>query len=310
MSGAEDSVPRRRSRRMAVVVPSFNHARFIGETLRSVLAQTHVDLELHVLDDESTDGSPAAIERVLSEAPAGMRCELRTRGNRGCSATRNELITGVRAEWLAILNSDDLLVPTRLERMLREVPETGHHFGFSAVEFLFGEGISDEEAWREFYPGCSSRNPSWTLACIGRTRGDAWNTSEPRRCRKTGVDTLPRWRRGVPTRWPPFFGCGGGAYGCSCGWSAGRSTSNPSPPCSRATGSPGPSGAIDSQTMSFLRISTRRRCRPCWSPVSGPVRRVRSTPWISPCCSIGAPITGRPSGPDSKRSADRRGLVD
>ena len=153
MSGTEGSVPRRRSRRIAVVVPSFNHARFIGETLRSVFAQTHRDLELHVLDDGSTDGSPAVVERVLSEAPAGMRCEFRARGNRGCSTTLNELITGVRAEWVAILNSDDLLVPNRFERMLQEIPETGHHFGFSAVEFLFGEGISDEEAWREFYPG-------------------------------------------------------------------------------------------------------------------------------------------------------------
>jgi glycosyltransferase involved in cell wall biosynthesis len=48
MSGVPDSIPARRSRRIAVVIPSFNHARFIAETIRSVFAQTHVDLELHV----------------------------------------------------------------------------------------------------------------------------------------------------------------------------------------------------------------------------------------------------------------------
>jgi glycosyltransferase involved in cell wall biosynthesis len=136
-----------------VVIPSFNHARFIAETIRSVFAQTHVDLELHVLDDGSTDGSPEVIERALSAAPAGMRCEFSVRRNQGCSAALNQLISGVRAEWVAILNSDDLLAPSRFERMLMDVPEAGHHLGFSAVDFLFGEEASDEEAWREFYPG-------------------------------------------------------------------------------------------------------------------------------------------------------------
>jgi glycosyltransferase involved in cell wall biosynthesis len=141
-----------RSRRIAVVIPSYNHAAFIGEAIGSVFAQTHADIELHVIDDGSTDGSPRVIEQALAAAPAGMRCEFIARGHRGCSATLNELIAGVRAEWVAILNSDDLLVPTRFEQMLLEVPEAGHHLSFSAVEFLFRGEAPDSEMWHALYP--------------------------------------------------------------------------------------------------------------------------------------------------------------
>ena len=152
MSAQVDGSRGLRSRRITVVIPSFNHAPFIGEAIGSVFAQTHRDIELHVVDDGSTDGSPEAIERALLAAPPGIRCEFSARGNRGCSATLNELIAGVRTEWVAILNSDDSLVPTRFEQMLRDVPDHGHHLGFSAVDFQFREGASDADTWREFYP--------------------------------------------------------------------------------------------------------------------------------------------------------------
>lgn len=152
MSAQVDGSRGLRSRRITVVIPSFNHAPFIGEAIGSVFAQTHRDIELHVVDDGSTDGSPQVIERALLAAPPGIRCEFSARGNRGCSATLNELIAGVRTEWVAILNSDDSLVPTRFEQMLRDVPDHGHHLGFSAVDFQFREGASDADTWREFYP--------------------------------------------------------------------------------------------------------------------------------------------------------------
>ena len=152
MSAESLGGPARRPRRITLVIPSFNHAQFIGEAIASVFAQTHADIDLHVIDDGSTDGSARVIEQALAAAPSGMRCEFSARANRGCSATLNELISGVRTEWVAILNSDDILVPSRFEQMLREVPEEGHYLGFSAVEFLFREGVPDAEIWREFYP--------------------------------------------------------------------------------------------------------------------------------------------------------------
>src|SRR6185369_9320882 len=92
-----------------VVVPSFNHARFVEATLRSIFKQSLAPIQLLVIDDGSTDGSPAIIERVLDECP--FPCELLVRENRGLCATLNEGFARSRGEYFAYLGSDDLWLP-------------------------------------------------------------------------------------------------------------------------------------------------------------------------------------------------------
>lgn len=92
-----------------VVVPSFNHARFVEAMLRSIFKQTFAPIQLLVIDDGSTDDSPEIIERVLSECP--FPCELIVRENRGLCATLNEGFARSRGEYFAYLGSDDLWLP-------------------------------------------------------------------------------------------------------------------------------------------------------------------------------------------------------
>ena len=54
--------------RISVVIPSYNHARFIEEAIASVVNQSYSDLELIVVDDGSSDGSPDLIRKALSKA--------------------------------------------------------------------------------------------------------------------------------------------------------------------------------------------------------------------------------------------------
>jgi alpha-1,3-rhamnosyltransferase len=77
-------------RSVFVVVPSYKHAKFIERTLRSIFAQTLQPKYLLVIDDGSTDDSPAIIERVLKDAP--FPAELISRPNRGLSATLNQAL--------------------------------------------------------------------------------------------------------------------------------------------------------------------------------------------------------------------------
>lgn len=99
---------------VSVVVPSYNHARFIEETLRSIFAQTWRPMDLLVLDDGSTDDSVSVIERVLRDAPFPAR--LVARENRGLTKTLNEGLAASRGEYFAYLGSDDTWEPTRLAR--------------------------------------------------------------------------------------------------------------------------------------------------------------------------------------------------
>ena len=98
-----------REARVAVVVPSYNHAPFVGTALRSVFAQTHAPARLLVIDDGSRDGSPRVIEGVLRDCP--FPCELVARENRGLCATLNEGLGRTAGEYFAYLGSDDLWLP-------------------------------------------------------------------------------------------------------------------------------------------------------------------------------------------------------
>src|ERR1041385_5110829 len=66
--------PRKEAARVSVVVPSYNHAPFVAETLRSVFKQTRAPALLLVIDDGSRDGSPRVIEKTLNDCP--FPCEL------------------------------------------------------------------------------------------------------------------------------------------------------------------------------------------------------------------------------------------
>jgi alpha-1,3-rhamnosyltransferase len=119
--------------RVAVVVPSYNHAPFVAATLRSIFRQTHAPAHLLVIDDGSRDGSPQVIEKTLNECP--FPCELIARANRGLCATLNEGLGKTTGEYFAYLGSDDLWLPgllaarvASLEERARAVLAYGHAF--------------------------------------------------------------------------------------------------------------------------------------------------------------------------------------
>lgn len=97
---------------VSVIVPSYNHAKFIEATLSSIVKQTLAPAELIVIDDGSSDGSPAVIERVLTDCP--FPCELLVRDNRGLCATLNEGFERTGGNYFAYLGSDDLWLPNFL----------------------------------------------------------------------------------------------------------------------------------------------------------------------------------------------------
>lgn len=89
-----------------VLVPSYNHAPFVGKCLRSIINQTLKPKKLLVIDDGSKDDSPRIIERVLKGCP--FDAELIVRPNRGLCATLNEGFARSSGEYFAYLGSDDI----------------------------------------------------------------------------------------------------------------------------------------------------------------------------------------------------------
>jgi len=99
---------------VSVVVPAYNTAEFIGDTLRSVMAQTCTDYEIIVVNDGSPD--TPALETAL--APFRDRIRYIVQENRGLSGARNTGIAAAEGALIALLDSDDLWEPQYLDRQL------------------------------------------------------------------------------------------------------------------------------------------------------------------------------------------------
>ncbi len=98
------------SARVSVVVPCYNSERYVAHTLRSILSQTHEDIEVIVVDDGSTDATPAIVQELSDERVIYHRKE-----NSGVSEARNLGLSRASGAFVSFVDSDDLLPPDFLE---------------------------------------------------------------------------------------------------------------------------------------------------------------------------------------------------
>ncbi|MDB5294855.1 MAG: hypothetical protein JWO31_838 [Phycisphaerales bacterium] len=116
--------------RVTVVVPNYNHARYLPRRVESVLAQTFADFELLLLDDASTDDSRSVLERYAAADPRA-RCLFNDRNGGGPFPQWNRGVAAARGEFVWLAESDDFADPTLLDRLvgaLRRHPRCGVAF--------------------------------------------------------------------------------------------------------------------------------------------------------------------------------------
>jgi glycosyltransferase involved in cell wall biosynthesis len=106
------------SPKVSVVVPIFNRANFIGESLASLQRERTVETEIIVVDDGSTDGSIDAVRLLAKHDP---RIRLITGEHQGVSAARNIGVRSANGQYITFLDSDDISAPGRIERQLRKL---------------------------------------------------------------------------------------------------------------------------------------------------------------------------------------------
>jgi len=122
-------------KRISVVIPSYNYARFVREAIDSALAQTYPPLEVIVVDDGSTDATPEVL------ASYGDRIRVIRQRNEGVARARNAGIATARGDYVAFLDADDVWHPRKLELQIARFdgdPSLGLvHCG---VEMFDGDG--------------------------------------------------------------------------------------------------------------------------------------------------------------------------
>ena len=100
---------------ISIIIPLYNAARFIAETLQSVQAQTYTDWECLVIDDGSTDNGAEIVQRI---AQADTRIRYVYQSNSGPSAARNHGLRLAKGDYIQFLDADDWFPPQRFENML------------------------------------------------------------------------------------------------------------------------------------------------------------------------------------------------
>jgi len=120
---------------VSIIMPAYNAGRYVAESIRSVLAQTHADWELLVVDDGSTDDTARIVGGLVA---ADARVKYVRRENGGQGAARNTGLRAARGGVIAFLDADDLWLPEKLEAQLAVMCETGADLVY-CDGFIFSE---------------------------------------------------------------------------------------------------------------------------------------------------------------------------
>src|SRR5690242_3196573 len=124
--------------KVSVIVPTYNRAAFLPQTLRSILSQTSPVYEIVVVDDGSTDGT----EAVLAEFKGAVKYIKIVNG--GVCAARAVGLAHATGDWIAFCDSDDLWLPNKQAMQLELLSME------PSLEFIFGNiAIVQADRWSE-----------------------------------------------------------------------------------------------------------------------------------------------------------------
>lgn len=149
---------------VSIITPTWNCAKFICETIRSIQTQTYENWELIISDDCSTDGTREVVKPYMDEDKRiKYICNER---NSGAAITRNNALKVAKGRWIAFLDSDDLWLPEKLEKQVDFMAENGYAFSYHEYTEMTEEGqdmgvyvsgikkVSKFDMYACCWPGC------------------------------------------------------------------------------------------------------------------------------------------------------------
>ena len=122
---------------VSIIMPSYNTAPYISESIQSVLAQTYVDWELIIIDDCSTDDTDSVVSSYFSDRRIKY---LKNDRNSGAAVSRNKALREAKGKWIAFLDSDDLWMPDKLEKQFIFMEHNNYIFSYTNYSEIDEEG--------------------------------------------------------------------------------------------------------------------------------------------------------------------------
>jgi len=199
-----DLAGRAAATKVSVIMPAFNREAVISAAIRSVLAQTHENFELIVVDDGSTD-----MTREVVRSFEDSRIMLVEGAHAGVSAARNLGLSHASGEIVAYLDSDNRWNGWFLEVMVRFMTADGLDVAYSAISLRDDVGqlvgyIGDDFDWE----ACLQQNYiDLNAFCHARALLDTCGAFDPRLRRMVDWDLILRLTKGRQVGFAPFLGC-------------------------------------------------------------------------------------------------------
>lgn len=165
MNGELHSKEPNQKHKVSIIIPVYNSLRYIDEAMAGVCAQTYQNLEILLVDDGSTDGSSEYCDNLQENNPTHIRVFHKENG--GAASARNYALARITGDYVMFVDSDDLVKPDYVEKMLKAAEETDNPF--IICKSMNGLYHSVEE----FYAYQTSENPSYTIIPLDQYR---WTT--------------------------------------------------------------------------------------------------------------------------------------
>ncbi|MBR4862931.1 MAG: glycosyltransferase family 2 protein [Oscillospiraceae bacterium] len=125
--------------KVSIVMPMYNCAAYVAQSIESVQAQTYPYWELLIVDDLSTDDSVAIVEEYAKKDDR-IRL-LQNPKNSGAALSRNYALREATGRWIAFLDSDDLWLPEKLAKQVPFMANNGYHFSYTQYREMDDNGV-------------------------------------------------------------------------------------------------------------------------------------------------------------------------
>lgn len=122
---------------VSIIMPSYNTASYIKQTIESIIKQTYRNWELIIVDDCSTDDTDIVVKPFLTDTRI---CYLKNERNSGAAVSRNYALREAKGKWIAFLDSDDLWHPRKLELQIQFMHKKGYKFTFTDYKIVYSNG--------------------------------------------------------------------------------------------------------------------------------------------------------------------------
>ena len=121
---------------VSIIMPSYNTAQYISETIQSVINQSYQNWELIIVDDCSTDDTDIVVEKIKDPRIKYTKNER----NLGAAISRNRALRIANGRWIAFLDSDDLWKPEKLEKQIFFMEKKKCYFSYTDYEEIDADG--------------------------------------------------------------------------------------------------------------------------------------------------------------------------